>query len=392
MYDSFNDSFFVRILVSLWSRKTLFIKIFLGSLIVATVVAWIMPKTYVTGAMFQIKTKEKTSLPSQLTKGLKMLDPLGGSENSGASTVMAIFQSRKLAVDMIEKFRLMDKYQTKWLHLAIKKFQKSLTVSIFSEGIIQLDFEYQSQDSVKIIADSIIAYVDAKNRELATSKARVEYGFLKSQADQIDSDLNGIADSIIFLLKRFNMADFKSQMGMGLEQLAKLDQELTNLSSEAKLMETDNSGTPIKIKQLKNVIDYLHGKQRQILEGKSVSVGRTKFNFTAPYDTIPYLTKQFKFLESEIKKNEGYLLMLLPKLQETKISMVENTPTLTFIDPTYRPDYKAKPKRIVIIALIVLPVMFFSSILIVLIDILRNPEFASDPGRQLMRYVQSKSN
>src|SRR5688572_13377224 len=114
MHDPYQDSLFVRILVCLWSRKMLFAKIFLATLALSVLIAWLVPESYATGATIQIKTKEKSSLPSQLTKGLKMLDP-PSSDNTGVSTVMVIFESRQLAVDMIEKFNLLDKYKTKWL-------------------------------------------------------------------------------------------------------------------------------------------------------------------------------------------------------------------------------------------------------------------------------------
>jgi capsule polysaccharide export protein KpsE/RkpR len=390
MNEGYDDSVFVRIMVSVWSRRKQYGTIFLVVLALATLVAWILPKSYTTSATFQIKAKEKSSLTAGLPKGLKMLDPLS-SENSGVSTVMAIFDSRQLAVDMIEKFHLMKKWHTPWLHLAIKKFTKCLNVEPYSEGIIHMDFTFDSQDSVKIIADSILAYVDARSRLLSTSKAKMDYDFLTTQVEDINADLNRLGDSAVSLLKQFNIADFQSQLQLGMEQLAKVDENLTELTTQQKLMETENSGPLIKMKQVKNVIGYLQSKQKQMLQGKPVVVGGSKFSFTVPYDTIPHLQKEFKFLETEVKKNEAYLTMVLPRVQDARISMVENTPIMTFIDPTFRPGYKSKPKRILVIALIVVPAMFLSFVSLVLWDLLRSPKYASDPGRRLLRYVSSSS-
>jgi hypothetical protein len=97
-----------------------------------------------------------------------------------------------------------------------------------------VDFTDPSQDSVKLMLDSILAYVDGKNRELATSKARMDFQFMQGQVDGIYADLNRISDSTITLLRKYNMADFSSQMEIGLGQLANIDQELTKLSSEEK--------------------------------------------------------------------------------------------------------------------------------------------------------------
>jgi tyrosine-protein kinase Etk/Wzc len=390
MDNSFNDSLFVRILVVTWKRRRLLLKIFAAALVLSIIVAWIWPKDYTTECTFQIKSKEKSSLSSQLTKGLKMLDPGGSSDNAGVSTVMAIFESRQLAVEMIQKFGLMKKYRTKWIHLAIKQFQKNLSVQAFSEGIIHMEFTDGSQDSVKLIADSILAYVDAQSRELSTSKARMDYQFLNDQVEGLQKDISGIGDSIIQLLKKYNMADFKSQMELGLGELANLDQQLTKLSSEQKLMETENSGPLIKIKQVRNVIAYLQNKQKQILQGKPVTVSGTNFTFTAPYDTIPHLAKAFKEMDGLILKDEAFLQMLLPRVAENRVNMVENTPSLTFIDPTFRPSYKSAPKRVIVILLVLFPIMLVSYCGILLWEFLRGSEYESDAGRKLLRFVASK--
>jgi capsule polysaccharide export protein KpsE/RkpR len=285
----------------------------------------------------------------------------------------------------------MRKYRTKWMHLAVKRFQKNLNVDTYGEGIIKVDFTDPSQDSVKLMLDSILAYVDGKNRELATSKARMDFQFMQGQVDGIYADLNRISDSTITLLRKYNMADFSSQMEIGLGQLANIDQELTKLSSEEKSMLTDNSSPIIKIKQVQTMIAYLKQKQSQLLKGKPVSVSKSSFNFIPPYDTIPTLAKQFKFLEGEVKKNEGFLMMLLPRLQDTRIAMVENTPTISFIDPSFRPDYKSKPKRILIILIIMVPGMFLLMAGMVFWDFLSRPDYASDSGREILRYVRAKS-
>jgi capsule polysaccharide export protein KpsE/RkpR len=384
-----HDSIFVRVMVSIWSRRRFLSLAALVMLGVSATVAWLVPKAYTSSCSIQVKSKEKSGLPSQL-KGLKMLDPLSG-DNNGISTVLAIFDSRELAVKMIERFGLMRKYRTKWMHLAVKRFQKNLNVDTYGEGIIKVDFTDPSQDSVKLMLDSILAYVDGKNRELATSKARMDFQFMQGQVDGIYADLNRISDSTITLLRKYNMADFSSQMEIGLGQLANIDQELTKLSSEEKSMLTDNSSPIIKIKQVQTMIAYLKQKQSQLLKGKPVSVSKSSFNFIPPYDTIPTLAKQFKFLEGEVKKNEGFLMMLLPRLQDTRIAMVENTPTISFIDPSFRPDYKSKPKRILIILIIMVPGMFLLMAGMVFWDFLSRPDYASDSGREILRYVRAKS-
>lgn len=390
MNDTLADSLFVRIMVAIWSKRRLLFIAFVIILALAGVTAWLLPKSYTTMATFQIKTKESPSLGSQLGKGLKMLDPLS-SENSGVSTVMAIFESRQLAVEMVKKFNLMKKYNTEWLHLAIKRFQKSLIVDSFADGIIHMEFNYDSMDSVKLIADSILAYVDARNRQISTSKAKLDFEFLVTQEQKINSDLEAINDSAISLLKRFNMADFSSQMELGLSQIASLDQEIIKLSSQQKLMETENSGSMLKMKQVRNVIGYLQSKQKNMFQGKPISIGGSKFAFSIPYDSIPRLQKEFKLFELQVKKNEGYLMMLLPKVQDARISMVENTPTISFIDPTYDPGYKSKPSRLLVIALITVPAMFLAVVWVILADFLRNPAYSGDSGRKLVRYIRSKS-
>ena len=69
--------------------------------------------------------------------------------------------------------------------------------------------------------------------------------------------------------------------------------------------------------------------------------------------------------------------------------MVETTPIINMIDPSYTPQYKSGPKRILILLFGTIIVGFLGTVFIVLREFLANPAFRPRNLDSLLMHVRS---
>ncbi|MCI0473823.1 MAG: hypothetical protein L0Y76_09600, partial [Ignavibacteria bacterium] len=75
--------------------------------------------------------------------------------------------------------------------------------------------------------------------------------------------------------------------------------------------------------------------------------------------------KYTEFL-AEIETHKQLIVFLKQQLEQSMLNEERNVSSLHIIDSAYKPEYKFKPKRLFIMAKIILPSMFFIIVLIIL--------------------------
>lgn len=358
---------------------------------VFAVIAFMLPKRYSTSVTFQMNSQGAMKLG--LPEGLKMLDPRLGSGGQGQAVPLAILDSRKLAMTIIEMFHLKKRYRTKWDHLAIKAFRKNFEYEVFDDGVVTLSFTHPSRDTVKIVADSILSYLNRETKIYSSSKARQEFEFNKGQVDSVFRRLDSLSLAWIAFMKRTRMVDFERHVELSLRSYGKIQESLVELEGEYALSRIDNNRTPQDRDNLRTLIDLLRRKQADLstshangsVKGPEGRKGR--FDFSLDYDSIPSMSAYLEKINLLVEKDKIVLKALLPKLEDSRLKMVENTPVLNVIDPSYVPPYKSGPKRIFIIAVGTVVSGAILTTLLVLLEMFLNPAFRSRKLDELLVFA-----
>lgn len=352
------------------------------------IIAWFLPKEYTSQATVQVNTQN--SMKFSLPEGLKMLDPKFNSGGSGTGVALAILDSRKMAMNMIEAFSLKKKYRTKWDHLAIKQFHKNFAYEVFDEGIVQVSFTHSSQDTVKIILDSILGYLNSESIKYSTSKAKLEFDFNRNLVDSVYLHMDSLSRDWIRFMSRNKMADFEKNVELSLRSYGQLEENLVQLEGEYTLAKIDNSKSPQERQNIRAMIDMLRRKKKNLLAGRTPLKGEEGqgFELAVNYDSIPSMAAYVEKLNLFVEKDKIVLRALLPKLEDSRIKMVETTPVLNMLDPSYIPPYKSGPKRGFIILLGTLLTGLAATIALVLWEILFNPSFRPKSVDDLLMHVR----
>ncbi|HKP95108.1 MAG TPA: hypothetical protein VJ385_05060 [Fibrobacteria bacterium] len=363
-------SAFGTFLAILFLRRVFFVGGWAVAFFGSILLAFLLPKEYKTETTFQINTQGGMKLG--LPEGLKMLDPRFNSSGGGTALALSILDSRKLAMTMIEMYHLKKEYRTKWDHLAIKKFRKKFEYDVFDEGIVQISFIHSSPDTARLVADSILAYLNRESILYSTHKARQEFEFNRTLVDSVYANLDSLSRETIAFMNRTRIVDFERHVELSLKSYAKIQENLTELEGEFALAKIDNSKTPQDKDNLKTLIGMLRRKQGELSHNPD---SRKGFNFAMNYDSIPTMTAFMAKIDLNIEKNKTMLKVLLPKLEDSRIKTIETVPVLNVIDPSFTPPYKNGPKRALIIVFVTLGAGLLWTLLLGFRELAFNPRY-----------------
>lgn len=355
--------FFQFVITELWYQKKTITIVSFGIFLISALVAFSLPKVYKSSCTVQIKAdiNQGFSLPS----GLDMLSGKLGSEK-GLGVAQSILESRKLSMRIIEDFNLMSRYKTKWEHLAILKFRKNFDFEIEDDGIIKLSFKFGQQDSAKIILDSILSYLNKESIKFATSKAKASFEFHQNMYDSLFTGIKENAKRSMDYMQKKNVFDLEQQIVSAASIYSNLEKKLFETKNELSNAKILNSMTPSQLETFENTIKNITKYQKSIVNKES-DPGSFNYKFAVKFDSIPQMKYQLEIQAFELEKDQKVLLALIPTLEKSRMDMINTTPVINIIDPTFRPPYKDGPKRALVI--IALSFFFISIYVIVFISV-----------------------
>lgn len=383
------NSFLGTLLKFFFQKKKPLLWIWVASLGLFTTIAFLAPKEYQSQATFQVDADKNSSLIGGVSEGLKMLDP-GFHSSQGIGVELAILDSRQLAVNMINMFDLKTKYETKWEQLAIKMFKKHLIYQDLDDGIVQISFTYSTPDSSKIILDSVLSYLNQESIEYSTNKARLEFEFDRALVDSVYAQLDSLSQEWVLFMQKNKMVDINENVQLSLRNYAAIEQNLVELESQYQLSKIDNAIPPQEKENLHAQIELLESKKREILSGTGGGLGSSEEDpeLSINYDSVPKLSAYEAKFELLTEKDKTVLKALIPQMEESHVRMVETTPVLNILDPSFVPPYKSGPKRILIIFVGTLLMGIFLTGLLVMIELYRNPMFEAYGLRRALRQAR----
>ena len=94
------------------------------------------------------------------------------SKGSSSDLIIAMLKSRRMAEDVIERFRLKDTYETEYTIDAIKRLRKSTDISTSRENVISIKAESRDPKLAANIANFYVSNLDTMNQGLQITSAK----------------------------------------------------------------------------------------------------------------------------------------------------------------------------------------------------------------------------
>lgn len=342
---------------------------FIGITIIAFIYALTMTKYYKAEVVFMPQSKGGSGLLS-IIGGSMGADVIGGSFLSKRQ-YSSLLDSRELREELIQKFDLINYYENDNMPNPIDYTLKGL-----KENILIAEKEEGGLGITDVISTSV--QVIDKDPEMAADMANYLYTLLEKKVISLNNkeysnvmdfmsvqieDCKSKLDTARILKKEFqknqHIYSIPEQLSMVIQSYALSKSEILAIEKELSFLKNVHSQDYSKIKQLK--------VKKRSLERILKNLETSKKN-----DIFLGLTKSidiqndFVDLSRNVETYEQLLSILEQQMEQARIKSLKNYSPFYLVDKARAPEYKFKPKRAIVIALIVIFYMslFFSFIFI----------------------------
>lgn len=348
-------------LALLWRHRRFLARAAGVGLIVATLVAFLVPKRFTSSARLMPPDQGPGNGMAMMAALASKAGPLGslGSEMLGLKTTddlfIGILQSRTVEDDLIAKYDLRKVYGTREWEAARRMLtaKTELSQDRKSEIITISVVDRSPQRAQEMTAEYIKALNDVVVN-LNTSSAHRERVFLEGRLAQVEKDLETAEKNFSQFASKNTAINIEEQGKAMITAGATLEGQLIAAQTELEGLRqifTDNNvrvrETQARIDELKTQLRNIGGKDGSTAAGANQDLGM-------PYPTIrqlPVLGVTYADLYRRMKVEEAVFEMLTQQYETAKVEEAKETPSVKILDSPNLPEKKSFPPRLLIMFL-----------------------------------------
>ncbi len=308
-------------------------------------------------------------LPNWYTATAKILPPqqsqsnavaiLGqlGAISGGASQALglknpsdifvAMLKSRTVADAIIERFKLKELYDQKYLQDVRKTLAGNVLISTGRDGVITLEVDDKSPQRAADMANAYIEELEKLTRRLAVGEAGQRRLFFENQLKQAKDDLTKAETELTKfqvdkkVLNPQGQASLTISAAAGLQaQIAAKEVQIAALGSFATQENPD-------LHRAREELGGLRSQLAKVGRGGSSDIGDVLLSMgKAPQEGVEYLRK-FR----DVKYYETLYELLAKQYEIGRIDEAKEATLIQVLDKAIEPERKSKPKRSLIVLL-----------------------------------------
>ena len=348
----------------LWYKRVGLAKASLAGLVLASIVAVLMPNRY--QATVRLMPPESSSI-SGSSALLGLMLGTGGSSGPGSGSsgglssavgdllgtqkpgplFLGILASRTITDRMIDRFDLRKVYRRKTYGAARKKlFSRVNFVEDKKSGIITITVDDNDRARVTAMAQ---AYVDELNGLLShvnTSAASREREFLEKRLAAINLEVQDATKTLSDFSSRNATLDPQDQAKAMLDSAALLEAQLIAAKSELGGLQQIYTSQNVRVRSLQAHISELE-QQLNAFGGKGYT-GSTTLDPNSLYPSIrqlPVLGREYAELYRRAKVDEAVFELLTESYELAKVQEAKDTPSVKVLDAARLPEKPDWPPR-----------------------------------------------
>ena len=384
----------------LWEKRRLFLLVAVRVLILATVIAFLIPPRYESAANIMP--------PEQGDRGalLSLLAGRAGGNSDGAglaslagsvlgvSSTGALFvelaQSRTVQDRIIDRFNLQKVYGARYLQDARKMLEQRTAIGQDRKsGVISIQVTDTSPQRARDLAQAYVQELDRLLSEVSTSSARRERMFIEQRLVAVKTDLDEAEKRFSAFASKNTALDIKEQAKAEVGAAAVLQGQLIAAQSELQGLQQIYTTGNVRVRSLRARVDEL---QRQLdrIAGTDASLASDSAdsppNSYPSIRRLPLLGVEWADLYRKTKIQETVYELLNQQYELTRIQEAKEIPTIRVIDPANLPEKKSWPPRLLIMMSITAGALFLTTIWIVGSDQWESIDRRS-PGKEFAMHI-----
>ena len=359
----------------LWGRRWFFFRAGAIGLLASTLVAFLIPKSYVSTTQLMPPDPQSTSgmammaaMAAKAGGGLAgVAGDLLGLKNSGALFI-GVLRSQTSQDRLIQQFDLRKVYGKQLVIDARTKLDENTSISEDRKsGIITISVIDHSPQRAAALASAYVDQLNSLVSELSTSSAHRERVFLEERLKVAKQDLDDASNQLAQFSSKNNTLDIQQEGKAMLDAAGAIAGEMIAAQSQLEGLRqiyTDNNSRVrslnARVTELRKQLEKLGGTQANPVNGTGAPQEQTgdpsaaKAGGGLPYPTIkslPLLGAKYAEYYRRAKIQETVYEMLTGQYELAKVQEAKETPSVKVLDPARIPEKKSFPPRLVIMFL-----------------------------------------
>jgi uncharacterized protein involved in exopolysaccharide biosynthesis len=359
----------------LWGRRRFFLQAAAAGLLVSTLVAFLIPKSYTSTAQLMPPDQQSTSgmamMAAMATRGGSGLAGVAGDllglKSSGALFI-GVLRSQTSQDRLIQQFDLRKVYGKRLVMDARIKLDENTSISEDKKsGIITISVTDHSPQRAAALTSAYVDQLNSLVSELSTSSAHRERVFLEERLKVAKQELDDASNQLAQFSSKNNTLDIQQEGKAMLDAAGSIAGEMIAAQSQLEGLRqiyTDNNprvrSLNARVGELRRQLEKLGGVQSNNANGTASSASPPADASDAraggglPYPTIkslPLLGAKYADYYRRAKIQETVYEMLTGQYELAKVQEAKETPSVKVLDPARVPEKKSFPPRLVIMFL-----------------------------------------
>lgn len=348
---------YTPVLTLVWERRLLLGKAAAIGLVLATIIAFLIPKEY--KSTVQLMPPDPQSLSNALALAAGTTTPAALSSGvtaglmggrSPAGHFLGILNSRTVQDDLIDRFDLRRVYQLKLYADARKRLHEHTSIDEDKKtGNIIITVVDRDPYRARDLAAAYVEELDRLVAKVSTSSARRERIFLEERLKSVKEGLDAASLELGQFSSRNATFDVQTQQRSMLESAAKLQGELTVAESELRGLEAIYSNDNVRVRSLRARTEELR-RQLGKLSGTS-NENNAELGSGQLYPSVrklPMLSATYSDLTRRAKMQEALFEILTKQYEISKVQEAKEIPTVKVLDSADLAEKKSFPPRLLI--------------------------------------------
>jgi len=358
----------------LWGRRRFFRGAAATGLILSTIIAFLIPKSY-TSTMQLMPPDPQSS--SGMAMMAAMAGKAGGSLAGVAGDLLGLKSSGALFIGvlrsetsedrLIQQFDLRKVYGKRLITDARTKLDENTSISEDRKsGIITISVTDHSPERAAALTSAYTDELNSLVSELSTSSAHRERVFLEERLKVAKQDLDDASNQLAQFSSKNNTLDIQQEGKAMLDAAGSIAGEMIAAQSQLEGLRqiyTDNNprvrSLNARVGELRRQLEKLGGTQAKGSDVDTTSANQSADPASAqvqglPYPTIrslPLLGAKYADYSRRAKIQEIVYELLTEQYELAKVQEAKETPSVKVLDPARIPEKKSFPPRLEIIFL-----------------------------------------
>ena len=353
----------IDLLTALYAGKGLIIGGTLAICVLAGGLSFLLPKEYEATVQILPPQEQKQSFGfSSLLSSLPIPTLRLGEKGTPADISLATIRSPTVRRRMIEKFALMQRYESRTMTDALETLADKTTADMTEEGTLSVAVLDEDPQMAADMANYYIVLLDSTNKRFSHKTASERLSFIRGLLEEEDKKLEDKMERLEQFQSEHNAISIADQARAVILTATSMQTATMELAIERQRLILSGLGpNHDKVKQLEREIqlrqetlaflsDGLKPADNGLLPNKSLQLELDE-NLFLPLKQIPGVAQEYATLEKDVLVQTSLLLVLLQQEAQALIEAKDATSTVQVLDPATPPEVKARPQRVLIVSI-----------------------------------------